>query len=65
MQHLKPTQTLLSFIGAALVTTLLVTPLLDHGADGAQQLLVAQAARGTAPAAPKAAMLLADSRSAH
>jgi hypothetical protein len=47
------------------VTTLLVTPLLDHGADGAQQLLVAQAARGTAPAAPKAAMLLADSRSAH
>ena len=65
MQHLKPTQTLLSFIGAALVTTLLVSPLLDHGADGAQQLLVAQTARGTAPAAPKAAMLLADSRNAY
>ncbi|MEY3252843.1 MAG: hypothetical protein RL227_1816 [Pseudomonadota bacterium] len=64
MQHRKPTQSVLSFSAAVLVTGLLFAPVLGHGVEGAQQLHLAQAARSTAPAAPQGVILVAHSRAA-
>ena len=64
MQHRKPTQIILSFIAAVLVTGLLFAPVLGHGLKGAQQLQMAQAARSKAPAAPQDVILLARSHAA-
>ena len=64
MQHRNPTQSILSFIAAVLVTGLLFAPVLSKGVKGAQQLQMAQAARSKAPAAPQGVMLVAQSRAA-